>query len=226
MASQTPDAFPPPRAFKPDNMITLLVGPEEQAMVVHGDCLSRDSEFFRTALKKEWGEGRAIKLPEETPLLMGYYIEHLYGVKLPTHKLTSGPSINDSAQPVYELLASLYVLGERMMDSEYRNMILQEFLRLLDFSLVTPNEGCWPGTRAVSIIYQGTTAESPARRMMVDFAVKYGTPHTLEHFASVDSRYPLSVGRSLLQKLQDRDEGRHFRWFPMKAEDYIVAEDR
>jgi hypothetical protein len=98
-------------------MVTLLVGPEEQAMVVHGDCLSRDSAFFKAALKREWGPDRAIMIPEETPLLMGYYVEHLYGGLLPTHKLSSGPKVLDPDQPSYELLANLYVLGERMLDS-------------------------------------------------------------------------------------------------------------
>jgi hypothetical protein len=101
----------------------LLVGPDEQAMVVHEDCLSRDSRFFRAALKKEWRKGRIIELPEETPFHMGYYIEHLNGFDLPTRKLATGPPNQDREQFPYELLATLYVLGERMLDSEYRNKI-------------------------------------------------------------------------------------------------------
>jgi hypothetical protein len=81
-------------------------------MVVHGNCLSRDSAFFKAALKREWGPDRAIRILEETPLLMGYYVEHLYGDPLPTHKLSSGPKVLDPEQPSYELLATLYVLGE------------------------------------------------------------------------------------------------------------------
>ena len=84
--------------------------------MVHGDCLSRDCAFFKAALKREWGPDRAIRIPEETPLLMGYYVEHLYGGPLPTHQLKSGPNVLDPDQPSYELLATLYVLGETMLD--------------------------------------------------------------------------------------------------------------
>jgi hypothetical protein len=51
--------------FHPDSLVTLLVGPEEEKMVVHESYLSQDSAFFKAALKKQWTEGQArvIKLP-------------------------------------------------------------------------------------------------------------------------------------------------------------------
>jgi len=228
MSAQTANALPQPRAFPPGNMITLLVGPEEQAMVVHGDCLSRYSEFFTAALKKEWREGqsRTIKLPEETLLDMGYYIEHLYGVPLPTHKLKSGPLVLDAEQPSYELLATLYVLGERMLDTYYRNKIIQEFLRLVRFNEYGPSiTDSWPGPKAVSTIYQGTTEESPARRLMVDFVVNYSNSATYGGFAAADPGFLMDVGKALLKKVQFKLSTSDFRGLSMSAEQYLVREE-
>jgi hypothetical protein len=221
MAPQTANSLPQPRAFPPGKMVTLLVGPEEQAMVVHGDCLSRDSAFFKAALKREWGPDRAIRIPEETPLLMGYYVEHLYGGPLPTHQLKSGPNVLDPDQPSYELLATLYVLGERMLDPYYREKIIREFLRLLRHDSIHS----WPGPKAVSIIYQGTTAESPVRRLMANFAVNYAYTEILAGFAAADPGYLLDVGLAFLRKVKWQCEISEFRYVGMIAEDYFVDEE-
>jgi hypothetical protein len=45
------DALKPAPNYHPDNMITLLVGSEEEKMMVQQDC-TRTSVFFRATLKK------------------------------------------------------------------------------------------------------------------------------------------------------------------------------
>jgi hypothetical protein len=76
----------PPSNFGKDKMITLLVGTDEHELLVHEDYLARHSALFKAALKKEWAEGqtRTIKLPEETPDLVAFYLDFLYGKGLPT----------------------------------------------------------------------------------------------------------------------------------------------
>lgn len=173
------------------------------------------TSFFKAALKREWGPDRAIRIPEETPLLMGYYVEHLYGGPLLTHKLSSGPKVLDPDQSSYELLATLYVLGERMLDSYYRNKIILEFLRLLRHGY----NDSWPGSKAIRTIYQGTTAGSPARRLMTDFAVHYAYPKVFaEGFAAADPGYLHDVGTTLLKRIVRYD-------FRMIASHYTVREE-
>jgi hypothetical protein len=198
MAPQAAIALPQPRTFQADNTITLLVGPDEQAMVVHGDCLSRDSEFFRAALEKEWREGqsRIIRMPEETPLDIGYYIEHLYGIELPTHKLTVDVLTGDLIQAPCRLLATLYTFGERMLDWRFCDKIIRELFRLIHRG----RSACWPGAEVVNIIYQGKTAGSPARRMMVDFAVNEGNPTWFSSPTALDPTYLLDLNKVLLEK--------------------------
>jgi hypothetical protein len=228
MASPTSSIFPQPRAFQPAKIVTLLVGPDEQAMVVHGDCLSRDSAFFKAALKKEWGDKRSIKLPDETPLIMGYYIEHMNGFELPTHTFTTGPSIRDPEQPAYELLANLYVLGERMLDPKYQNKIMHEFFRLVHFessSNIQTDGTSWLGAKAVNIIYQGTTTGCPARRMLVNFAANKGHFNHLGGTLALDPGYLLNFGGAMLQKVQKQGRVRDFRGLDMDADEYLVDEN-
>jgi hypothetical protein len=60
--------------FNQEDLVTLLVGPEQKKMVAHGTYLARDPEFFQAALKKEWIEGqiRIIILPEQSPEVMAH----------------------------------------------------------------------------------------------------------------------------------------------------------
>ena len=77
---------------------------------------------------------------------------------------------------IHDLLAELYVLGERRLDILLRNAVLAEFIRLkLIFHHVSR---CQSSQRVtpVNIIYQGTPMGSPARRLMVDLALRSGCP--------------------------------------------------
>lgn len=71
--------------FNAENVVTLLVGREKESMIAHTSYLTRTSEFFASALKKEWIEGqtRTIELIEETPKLMAHYLDWVYTAQLP-----------------------------------------------------------------------------------------------------------------------------------------------
>jgi hypothetical protein len=163
--------------FNAENTVTLLVGPEKQSMIVHTGYLTRTSEFFASALKKVWIEGqtRTIELDEETPELMAHYLDWVYTTRLPSKDCKSFMT-EDSKAVIHELLAKLYVLGERRLDSRLRNAIMAEFIRLrLIFHDISR---CQPSRRVscINTIYQGTLAGSPARRLMVNLSLRAGCP--------------------------------------------------
>lgn len=66
------------------DIITLIVGAEENEMTAHGSYLSNSE--FPAALKKEWtkGQTRTIKLPEEKPDVVAQYLDFMLGEGLPT----------------------------------------------------------------------------------------------------------------------------------------------
>lgn len=65
--------------YNSSDLVTLVVGEEQQEMIVHGTYLVRDSEFFAAAMKKEWPEGksRRVELPEESSDTIGHYVTHV-----------------------------------------------------------------------------------------------------------------------------------------------------
>jgi hypothetical protein len=215
---------PQPRTFGVDNMITLLVGPEEQHMTVHREFLSQDSKFFQAALKKEWVEGqsREIKLPEELPIHIGYYIEHMHGLALPTHVFTKKPQFPDGTTgPQFELLAELYVLGERRLDAKYQNKIMHEFFRIVEVSKT------YPGVDCVNALFRGTTRNSPARRMVVDYAAYCTNAYWPKYIRDdvPDAEFFRDLSVVFLQRMARHTLVSEIRGGPLKVEDYLVSED-
>lgn len=173
-------------------------------MVVCEAYLSRDSAFFRTALKQQRSEGqsRVIKLPVERAGHMEYYIEHVFSGKLSTHHVEA--IITFTAEPYRraKLLARLYVLDERMLNPRFQNDVIKELFRLCHFETIfgprmfTPFTGASP----VNVIYQGMTKSSSARRLMVDFAIGYALQHWLID-DGLDPTFVLNFTRALLRKV-------------------------
>jgi hypothetical protein len=172
-----------------EDLVTLLVGPEQRKMIVNGTSLARDSEFFKAALKKEWIEGqtRTIALSEECPEVMAQYISYTTSGKLSSEdRILNGVS---DAEYIYRLLVTLYVYGERFIDSTIQKAVIKELVRLIK-TKDTNGERWQPSIDDVNIIYRGTPENSPARRLLVDLKVSEGredgVSNHLEHAFLVD----------------------------------------
>lgn len=192
-------------------------------MIVHKAYFTQSSAFFKAAMKREWPEGQSfvVKLPEELPELIQHYVEHLYGGKPPSYNQAHGSEWSDGSHQ-YELLAHLYALAERFLDGEYRNAI-REFLRLTTLEYGPQKIRFFPGTQSINTIYQGTTTNSPARRMMLDFAVAHSTDTWFNE--RMNAAYLLDFSRAMHLKVMDQNFVRDFRKVTMNAEDYLVNED-
>lgn len=81
-------------AFAQHGTVALLIGLDEEPLVAHESYLTKNSEFFRAAVKKEWAEGQTcvIKLPEDDLDTMTSYLTFAYSRDLPTSSLTKGDS--------------------------------------------------------------------------------------------------------------------------------------
>lgn len=219
MATDDEEIVPAPALnFSADNVVTLLVGPDEEKLLVHEHRLSH-SAFFGAALKKEWLEGqtRVIKLPVEAPVFMAHYIEYAYRGKLPTHIYTTD-SPGDKKEAGYELLAELYVTGERLLDSAIRNAIISEILRI---RVLRPKDGvCWnPTTTPANIVYRGTPEGSPARRLMTDLTLRMASDKW--HTPDADQQFLYDLVQGFLRMNTPKALER-VRGMAMKAEDYFV----
>ena len=212
----------PAYEFNLNDTVVLLVGPEERKMLVHRLHITAHSEFFAAALKKEWTEGQAreIKLPEEDPEIVAYYIESVYFGKLPTDIYTT-TSPGADKELGYQLLAQLYVLAERVLNSECRNRIIQEFLRLRNLMSATGDK--WNPTGVpINIICQGTTSNSPARRLLVDIHASVAREDWYIEDVHVNPVFLMDLLRKLLDNVENFTKVKSFRHLDLKAEDYLV----
>lgn len=206
-------------SFDHDDAVTLHVGPTEHVLLAHGSFVTRDSDFFTTALKKKWAEGqtRVIKLPEERPEVVSHYLNYTYTKALPSHTVSWEPAdtFTERSNEYQVLLAELYVLGERLLDTSIRNAAIEETIRLPWL----PKRMC-PSKDAANIIYRGTTAESPARRLMTDIQLSFGTTSSLD--ITCDAAFVLDVARAFCLNAQIGKNPSSFRHQTLEVEYYSL----
>jgi hypothetical protein len=199
--------------FYQDDAVTLHTGPTGHAMLAHASYIARNSDFFKAALKKDWIEGqtRVIKLPEERPDIVSHYLNYAYSKVLPTvsdSDSTTTPNFN--TEQYYELLAELYVLGECLQDHSIRTAVIESSVRSWEHlhSITVP----------ASIIYRGTTAGSPARRLVVDLFLAHGEGFKLDNTCEAD--FLLDVARAFCVKAETYAVPGSFRDRSLNAADY------
>jgi hypothetical protein len=120
---------------------------------VHKNVLLQ-SPFFAIALRPEWAamrEGDPMDRTDERPTIFKAYLQWLY-----SHRV-------DDTYDTIEW-ARMYVLGEKFMDLELQDSVLE-----------TKARGCQAKnsylsfSSTIEIIYDGTLPASPARKLLVDF---------------------------------------------------------
>ncbi|KAB2105989.1 hypothetical protein AG0111_0g6219 [Alternaria gaisen] len=133
---------------------TIAVQVGNEVVHVHECLVGSSSEFFKNATKPERRtESRPIDLSDEQPFIFMRYCQWLY-----SGLITSG----FLGERSFQCLAYMYVLGEEIVDHEFQNAVIQAIIS--DMS----QEDAVPGMGTIKIIYDGTTEESVARRLLVD----------------------------------------------------------
>lgn len=207
-----------PYNFSPDDAVTLIVGVEQKRMLVHSTYLTRDSDFFKAALKKEWSEGetRMIKLPEEDPELMAHYLTFVYHYKLPFKGVA--PKDRGDYTARWWALVDLYVYGERFLHRPIQNAVIKEILRLT--RLKDSNGGQWfPCRRLVDRMYRGTPDGSPGRRLMVDLHIIKGDKSWLHD--NSEPQFTTDLTKAFYDMMELHDNFGDFREKELKAKDYM-----
>lgn len=99
--------------------------------------------------------GEPIDLKEEDSEIFSASVQWLY-----THHIDS---TFDTAK-----WSQAYVLGEKLMDREYLDCVIETMMR------ECTKRGEFPGKINLEIIYEGTPEGSPARKLLVDFVCWMG----------------------------------------------------
>lgn len=153
--------------------IRVLVGPERKCFYIHASTLTASSEFFKSALKDEWrkNENDAIDLPDHSEECFYSYAQWLYSGSLVAP--TGESDVDETTDPEYVPLGKLYALGEHLIDTTFKDCVINAFVAK---SKAKDKDGryWYPAGHVVNIIYENTSAGSPARRLVVDLHVRYG----------------------------------------------------
>lgn len=149
-----------------NNIITVLVGREEQQFILYQDVVCAKSKFFRAACSKKWREGqeKIVRLPEVQPDVFKAYCGWLYSGRCPEPLCTED---SDTAQQASEInrLIDLHLLGETLDDIQLRNRsITVLFQSMRNQNLVAHHSH-------VKLVWESTLPHSQLRKMLVHVIV-------------------------------------------------------
>lgn len=167
------------RLYSFDNApVKVVVGLENKCFYVHASALTATSDFFKSALKKEWNttDDRSIDLNNETPDQFNTYVQWLYSGEVSAGRTSEASKDIKSEIFVinqYITLATLYVLGERLNDTTFQDSVINAMVFNLREKTETNRTIC-PASLVINTIYDNTTRKSPVRRLLVDIYVRYG----------------------------------------------------
>ncbi|KAF2444471.1 hypothetical protein P171DRAFT_334923, partial [Karstenula rhodostoma CBS 690.94] len=163
-------------SFDPASMVTVRVGADQQTFAAHASFLCTRSDFFRTALSGErWQEAksRIVNLPDDNPKIFEMYLGHVYTRKIDTARTElDDPYAMDAAvykatmQEEYADLFQLYVLGEKLLDNSVKDAAISAVFKRAEGRYNGCR--CSPSTKHLALVYEGTPAGSPCRRILID----------------------------------------------------------
>lgn len=153
----------------------VVVGGAKTTLYLAPDALRTTSNFFRSALKKEWmeGEENTIKLPEEDPFIFRLYAEWLY---------TGNIFCKSEATTItrdHETLIDLYIIGEKMLDTVFQDQVIDAILAL------SKETNLELALHEVSRIYDSTPPGSPMRALVCDKYLISGVNTNTERMAEI-----------------------------------------
>jgi hypothetical protein len=193
--------------FDKADSVTLVVGPQKHELLAHARFITPTSEFFKSALKKEWLEGqtRILHLYDENVRHVVMYFDFIYIGNLPRYQVHGKRPEFAILETVYQAQVHLYALAQRLMDNTTKNAVLRE---ICDTSKTTSTiafydltHNCSPGVLSINSLYRNTLEEDPARRLVVDMHVQ--RPQELD--PTVDPTFLLDLAQAHFQKaLGDR----------------------
>nr|POF17506.1 hypothetical protein CFP56_12920 [Quercus suber] len=153
--------------------MTLVVGAEEQKLLIHRDILCEHSAFFKAAASEQWKEGQTLllTLPDDDSDVLDLYIHWIYQGKIYSRTPVdiSGKESNES-----ETLVRAFVFGEKIQDGHFKDAVIDALLA----SVSTPDKdgACWyPTDETVNSAYADTPEGSPLRRLLLDMHIHHGT---------------------------------------------------
>ena len=162
-------------------IVTVVVGPESKRKTyfVRASLLCARSDFFESALRHSWKESttKHVELFEEEPGTFESWLQNVYGQQTETKIQEIWMSEDDNEEirrhltDEYTRLFGAYMLGTRLQDCLYVDMIMDCVIKVVDQTAWTPEPGIF--TKAFAEHLQ---AIKPFREFIVDPFVHFIKP--------------------------------------------------
>jgi hypothetical protein len=152
--------------------IVFLVGTDTpKRFIVHEGLVKPRSEFVRLALRGEWKEAqdRTIPLPEDDPDIFLVYQQWLYASLIHTRPSSAPTKADDE----YRTLVKAYILGEKMMDGNFKDSVVDAIIEKLRWTRRFD-------TSLTDLVFDNTLPASPLRRLWLDAYYNFGRPEWLD----------------------------------------------
>jgi hypothetical protein len=134
--------------------VTVEIGPEKKAYVMHKDLLTFYSDYFRAALNgsfEEATEGK-ISLPDEREDLFDIFNQFIYSRVIADEK---GHELN------WDVLVGLWLFGDKYIIPSLQNSAMDAIMKRACVRNTTP-------TSQVNNIWEHTTPSSPLRKYILE----------------------------------------------------------
>lgn len=164
-----------------NNMITVLVGREEEQFILYQDVVCAKSKFFKAACSKKWREGRekVVRLPEFQPDNFKTYCDWLFSGQCPEPICTKDSQTDQKCSEIRQLI-DIHLLGETLDDIQLRNHSIATIFQSMR------NQNTIPHASHLTIIWNATPPRSQLRKMLVHAVV---TRLSHETFADLVTQY-------------------------------------
>lgn len=152
------------------------VGPTEKEFIIYTEIAKRSSKFFQAALSRDWKEthDNRVTLAEVQTDLFESYLQWLN-----TSVITSSFPIG---MPSMIHLAELYILGDFLDDTDFRNAVLDDITAFA--------YDMWPGICCVKLAWEKTPKDSPLRAMILEIWARKPLGMVVEKLVSQADEYP------------------------------------
>ncbi|KAK4891462.1 hypothetical protein LTR27_009957 [Elasticomyces elasticus] len=190
--------------------IELAVGKDAVKLSVHENVLRPRSAYFDGVLseRKKKDSKEPFVLPgNATPATVTLYIHHLYSGKIKLHLPTASNPTTEQYKKIntqHTALAHLYVLGEQLQDSIFKNAVIQAIIARIRF----PIDGWYS--------FPSLKDGSLARQLMVDMDVMFALNWWMDGPSSDHNKEFLIEVTSLLYS--DRETRKRADVLPYYAE--------
>ncbi|KAF9731628.1 hypothetical protein PMIN04_008634 [Paraphaeosphaeria minitans] len=225
------------------DLLTIKVGKDtpQRTFKIHIDVINDHTSYFRSHLNFDRAiqgsdapqDAATISLSDHDPDAFALWRTWIYTGKLAILPDPPLPDSNDERTAHYAVLAHAYILGDYLVDIPFMNAIADVYV--LNARGVDSARTLYPSNEEIGVLYDGTSPDSPIRRLLVDIWMYRGKPDWLEREVDggvLPREFLVEVVRRLLELKKLREGETLSRPWKMTHEQYHdrrevgVVEDR